>query len=100
MVMKALVAKCLHLPSAHTGSHHRDPVDASGRIRHVAADVSKAPAAKQLTGTCHILLTLKAVARRVVATVFSKRSAAHTKCRIRDEFLDQKLHVGRLERHV
>src|ERR1700693_5646812 len=98
--MEALVGKRRDLPASHPGGHHGNPVDTTSRIGNVATDLAEAVVAEQLTRAGHVVLAFKAVSRRIVAALLREGRARDAESRIALEFLEEKLHVARVEGYV
>src|SRR5580765_2268346 len=98
--MKSFLGEGAHFPSFHSRCCHSDPVDPSGRVGNIAADVLKTLSPEKLTSTGNIVFTFEAVFRGVITAILGKRSAGYANLGIFREFLHQEFQVIRRKREI
>src|SRR4051812_29767281 len=99
MVEEPLLTKRSRPPALHARARDCDPVDATGLVRDVSADVVEAPAPEELALSGHVGLTLEAVDFGAISFFLEDR-ASDAELGILCEALQEKLEMVPLEGDV
>src|SRR5205814_6254400 len=94
-----LFRKGTRRPALHSRRGDGNPINSSGWIRDVPADILEALTPEKLTTASHMVFTLKAIPGRVI-TIFEKWSSGDTEPRVLGKSLHQKRKIIRIERKV
>src|SRR4051812_40244595 len=100
MMEETLFAKRPSRPAFHSGGCHGNPIDASGFVRNVSADLLQAGFSKQLNLPRDVVFTLKTIRGRIVTIRFEERRAGDSELGRLYEFPKQELHKVGLKRDI
>src|SRR5271163_1918203 len=100
LVEKRFLAKGSCLPAHHSSGRNRDPVNSSGFVGEVTADIRKALASKQLALPGDMELAFETVSFRIVSAFFPEDCPGNPKSRIVIKLGQQKFKVIRVQNHI